>query len=70
MHEFTFSGYTCNCQFITTGTDHHSLRADYLLCRGQCYSDIEYRNELPVVDRSDNTKYKCVVIRELYGKGN
>ena len=70
MHEFTFSGYTCNCQFITTGTNNYSLRADYILCRRECYTDLEFRCGLFMVDRSDHAKYKCIFVRELYGKGN
>ena len=70
MPQFTFSRDTCNGQFLTSGTNHISLRSDDLLRGRKRYADIGPWHELSMVDGSDDTKHKCNDIRELHSTGD
>ncbi len=59
MSERSFSSHCCYSKSSSGSTNHYSRRCHYLLCRRKCYTYLKHRDHLPVVNRSDNPKYKC-----------
>ena len=59
MPESAISSNSSNCKCLTRNPNNNTLRPYNILRWRECNTDIQFRNRLFMVNRSNNTEYKC-----------